>query len=833
MAGMFDCEICFDTKNVTEQVICPFCQLKICQECIQKWLLMEKVAYSCPNCKKGWNFSFIYNSLPLKFINNSLKPNYAEICKVIDRQQYLQPYIDKVNFCKNINNVYRILIEHKINYNEYNYNFNNYYNYHYNRYTSEIPANKLQKIIEIYPLVTDYIIFDLFVKIFNNYNSKSLYSIYLLYNYINKSTNDILNNNYIFGYDTIQIDRSYDMEYIKEYNNTSEGIKELFNILDSKYTPYKCIDIILYIIKHKIGEQAAQNINKIKKQERRKICKCDKNCNGDLYKYKTQLICDVCKCIFCAKCRKEIFPEKIERFDEDKVIEEVNPKYKSYTEEQKQQHKCQQEDIDMVKYLNENIKNCPKCEEPIEKNGGCDHMWCPKCHTMFNWSDLKITKTTTNPLYFQWLREQGLTPTRLNHPDAQPFNICAQQLSYSNCINIVKKYIPSEYQFKFLNFAHLMELKIKPNNEPKIDVNRKKYAFGLITEKQYTKYISTLYISKFFIDNYNAIISNTMFMISELFKVINDNKTNLNMDNYINSMYEILKIHNEALTNFNKLYPNFNIQIVDENIVPITIKDDKIVKSKRKINLTIKYDDTINYFDSPIKLIYGNKINKYSEIYLYFLTFYFNIKLSTLYDIHKTVYSFFPDYDILNNKVLYDILTDEEIIKQIISGYREYSTTYYNKISKQIEKKYKIKKQFGVYTSNLSDILEYINVYYYNKKLDDYLTIFKQNYNTLLETLKDYKVNYTDIIYNQKHDKTSFNVYINRSRLLQTNLHKLYKYNKAELINNLQKNNINISLFVNETIFNKSIDIYCLILTMEKDLMNSIKDLINPIVEKK
>ena len=832
MTETIDCEICFDTKNVADIIICPFCQLKICQECIQRWLLMEKVAYSCPNCKKGWNFSFIYNSLPLKFINDSLKPNYAEICKVIDKQQYLQPYIDKVNFCKNINNVYRILIEHKINYNEYNYEFNN--NFYYGRYTSEIPANKLQKIIEIYPLVKDYIIFDLFVKIFNNYNSRSLYSIYLLYNYINKTTNDILNNNYIFGgYNSIQIVRSYDMEYIKEYDNTSNGIKELFKFLDSKYTPYKCIDVILYIINHRIGEQATQNINKIKKQERRKTCKCEKDgCNGHLYKYKTQLICDVCKNIFCAKCRKEIFPAKIERFEEDNVIEEENPKYKVYTEEQKQPHKCKQEDIDMVNYLNTNIKNCPKCEEPIEKNGGCDHMWCPKCHTMFNWSDLKITKTTTNPLYFQWLREQGLTPARYNHPDAQAFDPCAEQLSYSNCVKIIKKYIPSEYQYKFLNFARLMELKTKPSNEPKIDVNRKKYAFGIITENQYTKYISTLYISKFFIDNYNAIISNTIFMISELFKVINANKTNLNMDNYINSMNEILKIHNEALTNFNKLYPNFNIQIVDKNIVPITMKDDKVVKSKRKLNLTVKYDDTINYLDSPIKLIYDNNINKYSEIYLYFLTFYFNVKLSAMYEIHKTFYSFFPDYDILNNKVLYNILTDKEILKQIISGYREYSSAYYKGIYERIEKKYKIKEQFGVHINNLTDILEYINHYYHSEKLEDYLAEFKQNYNTLLETLKDYEVNYINIVYNQKHDKKSFNVYLNRARLLQTNLHKLYKYNKAVLINSLQKNNVNISLFVNETIFNKNNETYCLILSMEKDLMNTIKILIEPNTQK-
>jgi len=28
---------------------------------------------------------------------------------------------------------------------------------------------------------------------------------------------------------------------------------------------------------------------------------------------------------------------------------------------------------------------CPKCQTPITKNGGCNHMHCTRCHTSFNW----------------------------------------------------------------------------------------------------------------------------------------------------------------------------------------------------------------------------------------------------------------------------------------------------------------------------------------------------------------------------------------------------------------------------------------------------------------
>jgi len=60
------------------------------------------------------------------------------------------------------------------------------------------------------------------------------------------------------------------------------------------------------------------------------------------------------------------------------------------------------------KLYRENVKKCPNCGEPVYKAGGCDHMYCVHCHTMFDWYSLKITRTTTNPLYYAWLKEQGI-----------------------------------------------------------------------------------------------------------------------------------------------------------------------------------------------------------------------------------------------------------------------------------------------------------------------------------------------------------------------------------------------------------------------------------------
>jgi len=35
-------------------------------------------------------------------------------------------------------------------------------------------------------------------------------------------------------------------------------------------------------------------------------------------------------------------------------------------------------------------RRCPRCGTIIEKNGGCDHMWCTNCKSPYNWSDSSL-----------------------------------------------------------------------------------------------------------------------------------------------------------------------------------------------------------------------------------------------------------------------------------------------------------------------------------------------------------------------------------------------------------------------------------------------------------
>lgn len=46
--------------------------------------------------------------------------------------------------------------------------------------------------------------------------------------------------------------------------------------------------------------------------------------------------------------------------------------------------KCK-EDSETASWISKHTKDCPKCQSPIEKNGGCNHMTCKKCLYEFCW----------------------------------------------------------------------------------------------------------------------------------------------------------------------------------------------------------------------------------------------------------------------------------------------------------------------------------------------------------------------------------------------------------------------------------------------------------------
>mgnify|MGYP001025091872 CR=1 FL=1 len=56
-----------------------------------------------------------------------------------------------------------------------------------------------------------------------------------------------------------------------------------------------------------------------------------------------------------------------------------------------------EQEAESIKYAQQVTRKCPNCFTPIEKNGGCSHMYCTNCYTHFDWNDSISFESPTPP----------------------------------------------------------------------------------------------------------------------------------------------------------------------------------------------------------------------------------------------------------------------------------------------------------------------------------------------------------------------------------------------------------------------------------------------------
>lgn len=89
--------------------------------------------------------------------------------------------------------------------------------------------------------------------------------------------------------------------------------------------------------------------------------------------------CGLCEHTFCMKCNEKIHNN----------------------------HVCDPDSVKSMELINKDTKPCPKCGTMIHKLSGCSQMWCPDCHTAFDWKTGNIEKGRIhNPHYIEFKRSR-------------------------------------------------------------------------------------------------------------------------------------------------------------------------------------------------------------------------------------------------------------------------------------------------------------------------------------------------------------------------------------------------------------------------------------------
>ena len=69
-----------------------------------------------------------------------------------------------------------------------------------------------------------------------------------------------------------------------------------------------------------------------------------------------------------------------------------------------EEHTCNPSTVESVNDIKKNTRQCPRCRQPIFRNGGCSQMWCTACKTAFSWLTGKVLDTRrgySNPHFHQ------------------------------------------------------------------------------------------------------------------------------------------------------------------------------------------------------------------------------------------------------------------------------------------------------------------------------------------------------------------------------------------------------------------------------------------------
>lgn len=289
-----------------------------------------------------------------------------------------------------------------------------------------------------------------------------------------------------------------------------------------------------------------------------------------------ELKCDECNKIICVKC-----------YD---FLEE--------------NHKCNSEKLSIA-LIQKESKACPNCGERISKVSGCDHMFCTTCHTMFNWSNLKITKTTTNPHYYEWLRSQNIITNQVenNHYCTEIINTqeCDERLSFLD--------IPQHHElYKISELLH--KISLRPINTDALFELRIVKALNIIDD-DYANKTRNIYIENYFLFEYNQMLLCLRELInSKLLDLIHLIRTTKGtpvvkfddkMQNIVDDLKQIRQNFNENVSKLYKtlIYP-IKLHILDDywNLIKVTTNQ-IIRKNKLKtdfINYCEKYSNFVNCF---------------------------------------------------------------------------------------------------------------------------------------------------------------------------------------------------------------------------------------------
>ena len=77
---LYECQLCTEKVTNNFRVICPFCNVEICEKCFQYSLTMEMKNPACIYCKKKLSLEFVLSNNETKWCKDDFIPYFEDLC---------------------------------------------------------------------------------------------------------------------------------------------------------------------------------------------------------------------------------------------------------------------------------------------------------------------------------------------------------------------------------------------------------------------------------------------------------------------------------------------------------------------------------------------------------------------------------------------------------------------------------------------------------------------------------------------------------------------------------------------------------------------------------
>lgn len=547
------CGICNELyNNTTRKLVQCYCSFECCKKCFKSFILTKnEPCCMSPTCGKIYDILFLNKNLDKKFLNNIYKNHQENVLfnKIAVKLQAIQTELD--------NEKQRDKIRIKVKEVNFKISTMDFYISEFN-----IIIKQLQNYTYKCPIVNES-------KVCNAKLNVKKVKEYIIR--CNKCDKDLFK----YYFDSFNIEKIIeDSEVIRSVVSIHELQDTDFKryLLDVKEKPFLDLAKLLVNLIYKqnftyIKQLLTETTLVLYKQISNIVTKsrflqtCNNNCNGFL---DINLKCQSCSFIACADCMQ---------------IKDNN-------------HKCDQNIIKSVALIKKefNPKSCPVCCIPISKIEGCDHMWCIKCNTYFDWKTLKIMSGNNiqNPEFFDDMRRRNILSRNVNDV------LCGRELDLRFAEDFAKNYsnihkcpyyghkkkcnlCAKHYAiYNMIKYAPYMKssiyIKFNDNSSAEKDIILcKKFLLNYIDKKTF---VNTLYkiasknetnkiLLGLFNSHFNSLVE-ILYRLNNLYKISNKSTENLinSINEYICEIIELNKITNIELA---KVSNSYKIQLIPHN----------------------------------------------------------------------------------------------------------------------------------------------------------------------------------------------------------------------------------------------------------------------------